>query len=109
MSDSTPTAAPSDYAVLSELRVPEGSGEVLEGAFADRLHEVEQHSGFRRLEVWRDARDATRYLMMTWWAAPEDFRAYMRSEEHRRSHARIPGAPHKPKGVRVEQFHVVAR
>ena len=99
----------SDYAVLSELRVPEGSGEVLEAAFADRLREVEQHPGFRRLEVWRDARDDTRYLMMTWWAGREDFRAYMRSEEHRRSHERIPGAPHKPKGVRVEQFHVVAR
>jgi heme-degrading monooxygenase HmoA len=109
MSDSTSPAASGDYAVLSELRVPEGSGDVLEGAFADRLHEVEQHAGFRRLEVWRDARDATRYLMMTWWAGPEDFRTYMRSEEHRRSHARIPGAPHKPKGVRVEQFHVVAR
>ncbi len=98
-----------DYVVASELSVPAGSGTVLEAAFADRLREVEEHDGFRRLEVWRDCRTPDRYLMVSWWRDAAAYRSYMRSEAHRRSHARIPGAPHQPKGVAVDLFEVVAR
>ena len=98
-----------DYVVASEIAVAAESGPVLEAAFAHRLREVENHDGFRRLEVWRDCRTPGRYLMVSWWRDAADYRSYMRSDAHRRSHARIPGAPHQPKGVAVNLFEVVAR
>ena len=102
-------AAPDDYVVVSEIALRPESGEVLEAAFADRLREVEGHDGFRRLEVWRDSRKPGHYRMVSWWRDAEAYRTYMRSDAHRRSHARIPGAPHDPKGVGVSLFEVVAR
>ena len=98
-----------DYVVASELAVAPESGQVLEEAFATRLREVENHDGFRRLEVWRDSRTPGRYLMVSWWRDAEAYRSYLRSDAHRRSHARIPGGPHAPKGVAVNLFEVVAR
>lgn len=98
-----------DFVVASELKVPEGSGAVLEEAFANRLREVEDHDGFLRLEVWRDLRDPDGYLMVTWWRDQDAFTSYMRSDRHDRSHARIPAAPHKPRGVGLSRYEVVAR
>jgi heme-degrading monooxygenase HmoA len=98
-----------DYVVASEIAIAAESGPVLEAAFADRLREVENHDGFRRLEVWRDSRTPGRYLMVSWWRDAEAYRTYMRSDAHRRSHARIPDGPHQPKGVAVTLFEVVAR
>jgi heme-degrading monooxygenase HmoA len=74
---------------------------VLEEAFANRLREVEGHDGFRRLEVWRDLRDPHTYLMISWWRDQEAFTGYLRSAAHERSHARIPGAPHRPPAASV--------
>ena len=45
---------------MSEIAVDADSGEVLEAAFRDRLHEVEDHDGFHKLEVWRDTRSPGR-------------------------------------------------
>lgn len=98
-----------DYVVASELRVPEGSGPVLEEAFANRLREVEGYDGFLRLEVWRDLRDPQAYVMVSWWRDHDAFVAYMRSPEHDRSHARIPQGEHKPRGVGLSRYEVVAR
>ena len=98
-----------DFVVASEIAVSPQSGQVLEAAFADRLREVENHDGFRRLEVWRDSRTPGRYLMVSWWRDAEAYRTYMRSDAHRRSHDRVPAAPHQPKGVAVNLFEVVAR
>lgn len=97
------------HVVVSELRVPPGSGPVLEGAFTHRLHEVEDQPGFVRLEVWRDPRCAERFLMVSWWDSHADYAAYMRSEAHHRSHARVPGDPHRPRAVDVSLYEVVAR
>ena len=109
MSTVDPPTAGTEFVVTSELTVPAGSGPVLEAAFADRLREVEGHDGFLRLEVWRDTREAGRYLMVSWWRGPAAFTGYLRSDAHRRSHARIPGDPHRPRGVGVQRFEVVAR
>jgi heme-degrading monooxygenase HmoA len=98
-----------DHVVVSELRVPPGSGPVLEEAFAHRLGEVEAHPGFVRLEVWRDRRDAERFLMVSWWTSHAAYAAYMRSDAHDRSHCRIPGDPHRPRAVDVSLYEVVAR
>lgn len=98
-----------DHVVVSELVVPAGAGSALEAAFANRLGEVEAHDGFRKLEVWSDARDPNRYLMVSWWRDREAYVSYMRSDAHDRSHARIPAPPNKPRGVGVTRYEVVAR
>lgn len=98
-----------DFVVVSHLEVADGSQDVLERAFADRLHEVEDHDGFLRLEVWRDIGTPGQYSMVTWWRNVEAFQAYMRSDRHHRSHQRIPAAPHKPRGIGLSRHEVVAR
>ncbi len=100
---------PGSHVVTSHLRIdPEGVA-TLEQAFADRLGEVEDAVGFQRLEVWRDSATEGRYVMVSWWDSPEAFRAYMGSEAHRRSHARIPRDPHAPHAEAVDRYVVVAR
>ncbi|HVL05209.1 MAG TPA: antibiotic biosynthesis monooxygenase family protein [Acidimicrobiales bacterium] len=95
------------WAMVSELAVePHGAG-ALEQAFRDRLGEVDQHPGFVRLEVWRDPRRPGRYLMVSWWTSREAFTAWMHSEAHDRSHARIPDDP-APKPVRFDRYEVIA-
>jgi heme-degrading monooxygenase HmoA len=98
-----------DFVVVSHLEVADGSQAVLERAFADRLHEVEDHDGFLRLEVWRDTGTPGQYSMVTWWRDVEAFQAYLRSDRHHRSHQRIPVAPHKPRGIGLSRYEVVAR
>lgn len=36
-------------------------------------------------------------MMVSWWDTAEQFLAYMRSEDHHLSHARVPTDPHKPR------------
>jgi len=94
--------------VVSELAVAvEGSGQ-LEAAFRQRLGEVDDFAGHLGLEVWKDDRRPGRYLQVTWWESPAAFHRYMRSDAHRRSHARIPAAPVRPTGVRVDRFSLLA-
>lgn len=101
-----PTAG--THVVVSELEIaPEGSS-TLETAFGERLGEVDAFPGHVGLQVWKDPRRPGRYLMVTWWESEAAFHNYMRSESHRRSHARIPSEPARPHPVRVERFSVVS-
>lgn len=94
---------------MSELQVdPDHAEELIEG-FRDRLGLVERWSGFHRLEVWQDQRDPGLFRMVTWWSSRDAFVAYMRSEDHDVSHARIPGGAASPRPVRLSRFAVVAR
>lgn len=97
------------FVVASEIATGEPATEVLEEAFRRRLGEVDGWPGFRHLEVWRDRRHPGRYLMVSWWDSQEHYAAYMRSDSHRRSHARIPHEPESPRAVTVDQYEVVAR
>lgn len=111
-SNPPPMGAPGNvegtHVVLSELEIaPEGSS-TLEAAFRERLGEVDEFPGHVGLQVWKDPRRPGRYLMVTWWESEAAFRSYMRSESHRRSHARIPSEPVRPHPVRVERFSVVS-
>lgn len=96
------------FVVASELEVAEVGAGALEAAFADRMLAVERHAGFQRLEVWRDNHRPGGYLMVTWWDDETAFRAYMRSVDHRESHARIPTSPAKARGVAVSRYTVIA-
>ena len=99
---------PASFVVASELAVEPCGAQVLEEAFRDRLGEVEQYAGFQRLEVWRDHSAEGSYLMVTWWDDEKAFRTYMRSGEHKTSHARIPSEPARAKGVGLRRFTLVA-
>jgi heme-degrading monooxygenase HmoA len=92
------------FVVSSEVTISPESAEILERAFADRLHLVEKAPGFQRLETWRDVTRAGVFQLVSWWDDADSFRRYMRSEEHRISHARIPAGPDRPRGTGVRRY-----
>jgi len=94
----------SGFVVSSEVTISPESAATLERSFRERLHLVEKAPGFRRLETWRDVTRPGVFQMVSWWDDAECFRRYMRSEEHRISHARIPAAPHRPRGTGVRRY-----
>lgn len=92
------------FVVSSEVTISPESAGTLELAFRKRLHLVEKAPGFQRLEVWRDVTRPGVFQMVSWWDNADSFRRYMRSEEHRISHARIPRAPDRPRGTGVRRY-----
>jgi heme-degrading monooxygenase HmoA len=104
-----PDPPPTTFVAHSEIRVPTRGVADLLAAFRDRLGEVDGWPGFARLEVWQDERDPERFVMVSWWDSHECFSEYMRSQSHRRSHARIPAGPDAPKAASFARFTVVAR
>ncbi|CAA9533179.1 MAG: hypothetical protein AVDCRST_MAG79-1106 [uncultured Thermoleophilia bacterium] len=78
------------YVALSRLRVAVAQVDALVSAFRARAHLVDEADGFVDLEVWRSDRDAGEIVMISRWRDRAAFTAYMRSEAHRVSHARIP-------------------
>jgi|SRR5450755_5088130 heme-degrading monooxygenase HmoA len=97
------------YVSVSRLQVaPERVSELLD-AFRGRSRDVERHDGFVDLQVLQSDRDPCEVSMVTRWRDRECFTAYMRSEDHRRSHARID--PELQRAIRLqslEHHHVVA-
>ena len=96
------------YVAVSEIAVDEQGEDALLAAFADRLRAVDRWEGFLGLELLADRRSAGRYLMISRWSSREVFVTYMRSEDHRESHARIPGGAHAPRAAGFDEFDVVA-
>src|ERR1044072_9949349 len=80
------------YISVSRLRVDASRSDDLIEAFRDRSRLVEASDGFVDLEVWRSDRDPEEVWMVSRWRERACFTAYMRSDEHARSHARIPEA-----------------
>jgi heme-degrading monooxygenase HmoA len=97
------------FVVTSRIRVSAEHSDGLVEAFRDRAGLVDGVDGFDHLEVWRERRDMTQFVMTSWWASPDVFAAYMRSDEHRASHARVLRGADGPRGVGVDRFDVVAR
>lgn len=90
------------YVSVSRLRVPEERTGELVSAFRARLRAVEAHDGFVDLQVWQSDRDRGELMMVSRWKSREAFTAYMRSEDHKRSHARI--APDLDAAIRLERL-----
>ena len=80
---------------------PERAGELV-AAFRQRAHLVEGFDGFLDLQVWQSDPDPTRLVMVTRWRDREAFKAYMRSEAHAISHARID--PELDAAIRLERL-----
>ena len=77
------------YVSLSRLRVPDERASELVAAFRRRAHLVEEADGFLDLQVWQSDRDEGEIVMVSRWRDRGAFKAYMKSERHRISHARI--------------------
>jgi heme-degrading monooxygenase HmoA len=99
---------PSPFVAFSEITVPPAGRDRLLDAFDERLREVEHWPGFQRLEVWQDERTQERLVMVSWWDDDRSFKAYMRSDSHRRSHARIPGGDDRARPDGFHRFRVVS-
>jgi len=84
-----PRRAAAMYISVSRLRVDAAKADELVAAFRQRSHLVDGTDGFVDLQVWRSDRDAEEVWMVSRWRERRCF-DYMRSEEHARSHARIP-------------------
>jgi diguanylate cyclase (GGDEF)-like protein len=97
------------FVAFSRVEVPVAGSQELVAAFADRLRAVDAWTGFDRLEVWATPDDPTRFVMVSWWDDEAAFRAYMGSDDHRRSHARIPGGADRPRPAGFEAYRVVTR
>ena len=77
------------YISMSRLRLPEAHVAELLDAFENRAHLVESAEGFVELEVWHSDRDPGEVIMVSRWSTRDAFTAYMKSEDHQTSHARI--------------------
>jgi heme oxygenase (mycobilin-producing) len=97
-------AADLAFVVTSEVTIPPDSALTLEQAFRERLHLVEAAPGFQRIEIWRDLARPGVFAMVSWWDCSDSFLRYMRSDEHRMSHARIPQEPDRPRGTGVRRY-----
>ncbi len=97
------------FVAYSLLEVPEDGRGALVAAFSDRVGLVDGWPGFRHLEVWADRADPTSLVMVSWWDSEEEFRAYMASDAHRTSHARIPVGPSRPRPDTFHRYEVIAR
>ena len=95
------------FVITSEVTIPPEHAGALEAAFQDRVRLVESAPGFQRIEVWSELARPGVFQMVSWWDTAESFRAYMRSADHRTSHARIADLPHKPRGTGVRRYDVV--
>jgi heme-degrading monooxygenase HmoA len=80
------------YISVSRLRIPPDRALELVTAFRSRLGHVEDHEGFIDLQVWQSDRDAGEIVMVSRWRDRGCFKAYMKSDDHRDSHDRVPAA-----------------
>jgi heme-degrading monooxygenase HmoA len=97
------------YVGISEITVPAGGAASLRRAFAERLGAVDHWPGFGGLELLQDRKQPGRYLMITRWATRAQFLAYMRSEDHRRSHQRIDRGSEGPRPAGFREYDQVAK
>jgi heme-degrading monooxygenase HmoA len=88
------------YVSLSRLRVPAERVPELVHAFRERLGAVDEWDGFLDLQVWQSDRDDGELVMVSRWRDRDAFKAYMKSEDHRRSHDRV--APDLQEAIKLE-------
>jgi heme-degrading monooxygenase HmoA len=75
---------------MSRLRIPVERADDLVRAFRARARLVDSADGFVDLQVWQSDRDAGELIMVSRWRDRAAFTAYMRSDDHKTSHGRIP-------------------
>src|SRR4051812_41570058 len=94
------------YVSMSRLRIKPERAPELVAAFRDRVGLVDGFEGFVDLQIWQSDRDPGEILMVSRWDTRAHFTAYMRSREHKVSHARIdPGLDAAITLERLEHLH----
>ena len=94
------------YVSMSRLEIPPERAPELVAAFQNRMHLADQADGFFDLQVWQSDRDPGEILMVSRWRDRPAFTAYMKSPEHKASHARIdPGLKQDIALRRLEHLH----
>lgn len=84
---------------ISSLRVPKERAEALEAAFRGRSRLVDQHPGFRRLQLVR-ARGSGEYMLILHWESLEAFQRYAKSQDFEHAHNDLDGDV-TPMGLRI--------
>ncbi len=79
--------SPSSIVKINAIRVPEGTGEVLEQRFAARAEAMAGVEGFVGFELLRPTGGEERYFVYTRWADEAAFQAWRASQEFAEGHA----------------------
>ena len=87
---------------MSRLRIEVERADELVRAFRARARLVDHADGFVDLQVWQSDRDAGELIMVSRWRDRTAFTAYMRSDDHKISHARIP--PELDDAIKLERL-----
>jgi heme-degrading monooxygenase HmoA len=90
------------YVSMSRLRIPGERADALVSAFRARARLVDDAEGFVDLQVWQSDRDAGELIMVSRWRDRDAFKAYMRSDDHKVSHDRIP--PELKDAIKLERL-----
>jgi heme-degrading monooxygenase HmoA len=90
------------YISVSRLRIEPMLVDELISAFRSRSHLVDEVDGFIDLQVWNASSGDGEVLMVSRWRDRDSFRAYMKSDRHAISHARI--SPRLKASIRLEKL-----
>lgn len=97
------------FVALSRFEVMPGWADAVSDAFADRPHQVEDASGFVRLEVLRPAENPLEFWLLTFWTDEESFRIWHRSHDRKAAHAQMPaGLRLRPGSAQLSSFELIA-
>jgi len=94
------------YVVANRVPVTPEFTEQFEESFRNREGTVENHPGFLRMELLRPEDPEGVYIVLTHWRSKEDFVAWMRSDDFRKSHAH-PLPPEACRGKSEIEIHEV--
>ncbi len=93
---------------INAIEVPEGMGERLEGAFAQRLGAVDNEPGFLGFQLLRPTGDnESRYFVVTQWESVEDFDRWRSSDNFSQGHQGDRSGPAVASGSALLEFDVV--
>ena len=87
---------------MSRLRIEVERADELVRAFRARARLVDHADGFIDLQVWQSDRDAGELIMVSRWRDRAAFTTYMRSDDHKTSHGRIP--PELDDAIKLERL-----
>ena len=87
---------------MSHLRVDDERAADLVAAFRNRVGLVDSADGFLGLQVWRSDRDRCELVMVSRWRDRDCFKTYMKSDDHKASHDRIP--PELDDAIKLERL-----
>jgi heme-degrading monooxygenase HmoA len=90
------------YVSMSRLRIEVERADELVRAFRARARLVDHADGFVDLQVWQSDRDASELVMVSRWRDRAAFTTYMRSDDHKTSHGRIP--PELDDAIKLERL-----